>query len=118
MQLLSYAFSAALLFAGCSKNKAHQSITACGIENPTENISWLKKKIDDIRAKKQQATVTLVRYEGQDYINVQLVYMACYLCYVTTCDGIPLHESGDSVLRHNIIFSSKTEVQTLLTIGY
>jgi outer membrane murein-binding lipoprotein Lpp len=116
MKLYCFILPAVLLLAGCHKNKT-ASVKACGVDNPAAHIPWLKQTIDSIRQKQYAADVTLIRYEGQDYINVQLLYQSCYLCHISTCDGRPLGNE-DSTLRKNILLSQRAEIIPLLRINY
>lgn len=99
MKYLYCMLVAVLLSTACKKDKKDNQVTACGIENPTANIPWLKHLIDSMNTEKQLGlAVAVIRYNGEDYINVQLVSMSCWPCNLFTCTGRHLTHPADSAL--------------------
>ncbi|MEC5144236.1 hypothetical protein [Chitinophaga sp. 212800010-3] len=100
MKMICYILAAALFSTACNKDK--RQTTACGVQDPVNNLPWLKKTIDSITLKKQMVDVSLVSYKGNDYINIQLIYMSAYLAGLHTCDGRRLEHPADSALMQQI----------------
>jgi hypothetical protein len=97
-----------LLAAACKKDK--NKISACGVENPVVNLPWLKHTIDSFVTLKQGGNVVLVKYNGQDYINVQQNLLSCWPCGLHTCAGKRLAYPGDSALISNIAVTAERKL--------
>jgi len=62
--ILSLFISILLLTLGC--NKTEDKLDACVIEDPQENIEWLKKMLD----KTFCAEIYVIYFKGKEYISV------------------------------------------------
>ena len=113
MKLMYCIFAISLLAAACTKEK--RNVTACGVEDPVTNLPWLKHTIDSVVALKQAGNVSLINYNGQDYINVQQNLLSCWPCGLHTCAGKRLTYPGDSLLISNIAKNAQWNV--IFTFG-
>lgn len=113
MKFMYCIFVAALFVAACTKDE--RKVTACGVENPVTGLPWLKHTIDSFVSLKQGGDVTLVNYNGQDYINVQQNIISCWPCGLHTCAGKRLTYPGDSALISSIARDAQREV--IFTFG-
>lgn len=102
-----------IAIAGCKKDK--KAISACGIENPTLNLTWLKQTIDSLRAHTIGGSVSLFTHEGQDYFGFGVAPLSCATCYFLTCDGRPLTYPNDTTLMMQL--SIEWDRKLLLTYG-
>jgi hypothetical protein len=73
-------------------------VDVCDIKDPVNELPWLKKIIEDVKAKKEQniTTITLVEVKGRPVFNYYVSYMSCIGCISYYCDGSRLDMSSYS----------------------
>lgn len=91
-----------LLFVFACKKDGNR-LTVCGVKDPSINLPWLKHTIDSLNERKVPGEVSFIHYEGQDYLNIQPIYMACVFCSVYRCDGRRLTHPEDSALYTKLL---------------
>lgn len=66
------------LFMAVSCEKDDKNDTACGVDNPLENISWLNdiKEVFEMDAGLQRQRITQYKYHGNDVFLIE----ECYQC--------------------------------------
>ncbi len=64
-------------------------VEVCGVKDPVRNLPWLKAKIEDAKAQKQDKilTITVGKLKGEPVLNFYLTYMSCIGCVTYHCDG-------------------------------
>jgi hypothetical protein len=85
----------------CKKSNNADGSRVCGIDNPMQNLSWLREKVESLKAESLGGQVKRYRYEGQDIISIQAWVQSCYPCSLYTCFGQPL-----SPQTHQEVFES------------
>ncbi len=117
MKFVRFLVPVLLLFAfACKKDK--NKIKACGVDNPVENLAWLKKAVDSMNTRKMPGDIGLLTFEGQDYFNIQPLLMSCYACYIYRCDGTQLVHPADSALMRRIRMDSPDHFKVIARFGY
>lgn len=95
MKRLILFFSLGLLIFSCQKSEGPES---CGVENPTQNLPWLKEIVKDLESSSlsEYHYVVEARYEGN---TVFLIQNCCPFCNsivpVYNCKGEDLGYLSD-----------------------
>ena len=73
------------LFASCKKSKK-EDISACGVTNPIQNLTWLNQKVKLFTGGPELNGVVLYKYNDNEIIQInQTVSSKVYDIY--NCDG-------------------------------
>lgn len=104
----------------CKKNSVDR-ITACDVKDPANNLPWLKKMLEEDKAKNQDQflIVKAAEFKGQTVFNYQLIWMSCLACVNFDCEGKPLdigsftqderNELSDAIFKHSrVVFKGKS----------
>lgn len=78
-------FATLLLFTRCEKEKNEKAM-ACGINDPINNISWLKAKVNLFTGGREMNAVILFEYNGKEVIEVSQSVSSA-LPYQYYCNG-------------------------------
>lgn len=73
------------LFIGCQTGEPVAN--SCGVQDPINDLPWLRKKVDTLETEKGQRSVSLVRYEQQTYIVISKVWSSSPASDIYNCDG-------------------------------
>src|SRR5688572_29612974 len=85
----------ALSATECKKNTAPAGQDVCGVQNPINNIPWLKEKVASLRSQSLGGQVRRYSHNGQDIISIHTWIQSCYPCNLYTCFGQPLTQNND-----------------------
>lgn len=96
--LLLFGLSATM----CKKGSSDPS-GVCGVKDPSNNLPWLKSKLDEYRSQQLTGMVRRFRYEGSDILSIHAHIQSCYPCELYTCTGRQLEYAKDSVIMKNIM---------------
>ncbi|ODS82444.1 MAG: hypothetical protein ABS46_08875 [Cytophagaceae bacterium SCN 52-12] len=77
------------IFSSCKKGTSSPAISACGVKDPVNNLSWLKEIIDEAK-RDGTASITTIKkfeYEGDTYFTYYQAYQSCMNCIIFDCSG-------------------------------
>jgi hypothetical protein len=65
------------------------SIVLCGVEDPANNLAWLKNLISDIKSDPKYVAVTITawQYRGQTIFYIYDAISSCAFCDLRSCNG-------------------------------
>ena len=100
-----------ILFKCTDENEYIFVDNACGVDNPTENIEWIKELVAKSKTDttgNYQGTIYLEEHEGSDIVFVQMMMgSGGVIGYWYNCDGTIYKPSDDFELKRNrIIYST------------
>lgn len=96
------------LFASCKKSN-RADITACGVANPIQNLTWLNQKVKLFTGGPEMNGVVLYQYKGNEVIQVnQSVSSSLYNVY--NCNGEQLMFDDGNGLNNYIANRKKIAV--------
>ena len=103
--------------SGCEKDRSLKS--ACGIDNPTENLLWLRNLIESIDSEESQelTSIELYEYKSNEIIIVNWKNIGIYdtpTGAIFSCDGELLYNCGGNqpfdscthVINHSILLGT------------
>jgi hypothetical protein len=80
-----------LVYFSCEYEDAitENSIVLCGVNDPANNLAWLKNLISDIKSDPKYIAVTITawQYQGQTIFNIYDAISSCAFCDLRTCNG-------------------------------
>lgn len=117
MKLLFPILTVILLTSSITCKKDKQALKACGIDNPLQNIPWLKNILDSLTNKTVGGSITLMKYGEQNYFALQPITMSCRYCFIYTCDGILLKSPDNDALLQTLQISNDVSRQVVYTYG-
>lgn len=87
-------FGLLIILLGCEKesDSENKSITACGVENPTENLAWLAEiisKAESDNTGNYLGQIWIKKYNDTDYIVTNMAMGSggiMYYCF--NCNGV------------------------------
>jgi hypothetical protein len=82
-----FLFLVVLGFVSCRNDTLSSRFSACGVDDPVRNLSWLKEKIEANPDQSKQLTVRMFDYKGTTYFDWSLLVMSCMTCAVYDCEG-------------------------------
>jgi len=95
----------AVLFAGCQPGEP--GANSCGVQDPINELPWLRKKVDTLETDKGQRSVSLVSYKQQTYIVISKVWSSSPASDIYNCDGQPAIK-GLNVSYNQFVDNAKT----------
>ena len=87
-----------LLLSGCKDNHSQENLSACGVKDPVNNVSWLKQLVEEARQEREDSylTIRMFDFEGQTYFSYYKSYMSCIGCVIYDCNGTRFDFAGFS----------------------
>lgn len=78
-----------LITFSCKDLTVSSTLEVCGVKDPVRKLSWLKAKIDSLKAEKQDKMlmVTVGKLKDEIVFDYTMLYMSCHVCIVYRCDG-------------------------------
>lgn len=92
----------------CSDNDDKLSVTpACGVDNPIEELAWLKSEIDNRNQSNRESMKYCYIVQGEYEGETVFVYEDCdpavnKIVPVFNCDGVVINTDGNSIGLDNI----------------
>ena len=80
-------FLVALLLAGSSCNDEEDKLVVCGVEDPLENLEWLKELINEPSYEIIHPEIYYIEYENEEYIAFYHPNFTDPVAFVYSCDG-------------------------------
>lgn len=108
---MKYSLIFIVLFAfilSCSDNDDKLSITpACGVDNPVEELAWLKSEIDNRNQRNTESMKYCYIVQGEYEGETVFVYEDCNpainkIIPVINCEGVVINTDGNSIALDNI----------------
>jgi len=104
----------ALTAFSCEKENEEEAPYACGVENPLENIVWLKNLVTDLTADTEIDSATITSYNYLES-NAFYVYIHKKMQYnmpspIFNCEGVIIFKVGGNQLNDSsaIFFNHAT----------
>ncbi len=114
MKKLAFILCVSFLLS-CSNSEEFNSKSACGVDNPIENLAWLKSEIEQREQNQIDQTVDwqyhyimLVAFEKKDIFIYGNCCPNCNSVYVVNnCNGVKIGFIGDEKFSSDLLSTGK-----------